>query len=89
MEWLSKSENYLATFRDNFSSFYFKAQVVYLPLKMGRIACPETSVKNCHYTLSNIPEEGRSVVLSGGKQNSFTKCNLLLYRQMLSDRLNV
>jgi hypothetical protein len=25
-------------------------------LKMGRIGCPETSVRNCHYTLRNSPE---------------------------------
>jgi hypothetical protein len=29
-------------------------------LKMGPIRCPETSVKHCHSTLCNNPEEGRS-----------------------------
>jgi hypothetical protein len=31
-----------------------------LPLKVGPIGCPETSVKDYHSTLHNIPEEGRS-----------------------------
>ena len=35
-----------------------------LPLKMGPIGCPETSVRNYHYTLRNIPEECRSEKLS-------------------------
>jgi hypothetical protein len=30
------------------------------PLKMGPIHCPETSVKDYHSTLCNIPEERRS-----------------------------
>jgi len=34
------------------------------PLKMGPIGCPETSVRNYHYTLRNIPEERRSEKLS-------------------------
>jgi hypothetical protein len=29
---------------------------------MGLIGCPETSKKNCHYTVRNIPEERRSQV---------------------------
>jgi hypothetical protein len=33
-------------------------------LKMGLIGCPETSVRNYHYTLRNIPEERRSEKLS-------------------------
>ena len=36
------------------------------PLKMGPIGCPETSVRNCHYTLRNSPEE-RSYLLQKGK----------------------
>jgi len=31
-----------------------------LPVKMGLIGCPETSVRNYHYTLRNIQEERRS-----------------------------
>jgi len=30
---------------------------IYWPLKMGRIGCPETSARNYHYTLHNIPQE--------------------------------
>ena len=29
---------------------------------MGPIGCPETSVRNYHYTLRNIPEERRALV---------------------------
>jgi hypothetical protein len=35
-----------------------------LPLKMGPIGCPETSVRDYHYTLRNIPEESRFEKLS-------------------------
>jgi len=28
---------------------------------MGHIDCPETSVRNCHCTLRNVPEERRSL----------------------------
>jgi len=33
---------------------------IYSTLKMGQRDCPETSVRNYHYTLRNIPEENRS-----------------------------
>ena len=33
---------------------------IFLPLKIGPISCPETSVKNYQYRLRNIPEERRS-----------------------------
>ena len=32
----------------------------YGPLKIGPVGCPETSVRNYHYTLRNIAEERRS-----------------------------
>ena len=35
-----------------------------LPLKMGLIVCPVTSVKNCHYMLHNFQEKHRSQQLS-------------------------
>jgi hypothetical protein len=35
------------------------------PLKMGSIGCPETSVKNYHYSLHNNPEECSSCLLHG------------------------
>ena len=31
-----------------------------LPLKIGPIGCPETPVRNCHYSLRNSPEERSS-----------------------------
>jgi len=33
---------------------------------MGLIGCPETSVRNYHYSLRDDPEEGSSQLLSGG-----------------------
>ena len=36
------------------------------PLKMGPIGCPETSVRNYHYMLYNIPEERRFHLHRGG-----------------------
>jgi hypothetical protein len=35
------------------------------PLKMEPIGCPETSARDCHYTLRNIPEEPRSLLFRG------------------------
>jgi hypothetical protein len=32
------------------------------PLKTGTIVCPETSVRNYHTALRNIPDERRSVM---------------------------
>jgi len=46
------SDNSLPTFRDNVS---FPS----LRVKMGPIGCPETSVRNGHHTLRNVPEERR------------------------------
>ena len=36
-----------------------------LPLKTGPIGCPETSVRNYHSTLRNIPEDRSSQTLRG------------------------
>ena len=33
---------------------------IFSPLKVGAIGCPETSVRNYHYMLRNIPEDCRS-----------------------------
>jgi hypothetical protein len=41
-----------------------------LSLKMGSICLPKTSVRNCHYTPCNIPEERRSHLIRGWSQNS-------------------
>ena len=52
--------SFLPTFRDTLSvpSLWF--------LKMGPIGCPETSVRNYHYTLRNKPAERSSHLLRGG-----------------------
>jgi hypothetical protein len=34
--------------------------------KIGPIGCPETSVRNCHYSLRDIPEKRRSNLHRGG-----------------------
>jgi len=39
-------------------------------LKMGQIGCPETSVRNYHCMLCNIPEQRRSHLLRGGSLKS-------------------
>jgi len=43
------------------------------PLKTGPIACPETSVRNHHYSLRNNPEE-RSSLLRGGSLRPARVC---------------
>ena len=40
------------------------------PLKVRVIGCPETSVRNCHYTLHNIPRKRVSYLLLGGSLKS-------------------
>jgi hypothetical protein len=52
----ASSGNSLPTFRDNLS----------VP-SSGPIGCPDTSVKNYHYSLHNSPEERSSHILSGGR----------------------
>ena len=37
---------------------------------MGPIGCPETSVRNYHYSLCNDPEERSSLLLRGGSLKS-------------------
>jgi hypothetical protein len=64
----SKSGNPLPTFRDNVpvtTSRVKKSKKKLLgPLKVGPIRCPETSVKDYHSTLRNIPEDPKSCVSS-------------------------
>jgi len=55
--------NFWPTFRDNL-------WVPSLPLKTEPIDCLETSARNCHYTLCNIPEERRSHLLWGRSMKS-------------------
>ena len=62
------SGNSLRTFRYNLavpSSKVNNSNLCWISwlLKMGPIGCPETSVRNYHSTLRNIPEERRSLFL--------------------------
>jgi hypothetical protein len=64
----ASSGNPLPAFRDNVSvssSKVKKTRTSWL-LKMGRIRCPETSVKDYRSTLRNIPEERRAHQHRGG-----------------------
>jgi hypothetical protein len=36
------------------------------PMDMGPIGCPETSIRNSHYSLRNNPDERSSYLLRGG-----------------------
>ena len=73
------------TFRDNISvpSSWFEDEIDRLfrnvgkiltlraaTLRMEPIGCPETSVKNHHYSLRNKPEESSSELLRGGNLKS-------------------
>jgi hypothetical protein len=52
------SGNSLLKFRDNLS--VLSSRVKEIRLKTGLVGCPETSLRNYHYTLRNVPEERRS-----------------------------
>ena len=59
------SGNSLPTFQDNLSAPSSNAKNPRRPqdswpLKMGPINCPETSLRNCHYSLRNSPEQRSS-----------------------------
>ena len=62
----ASSGNFLPTFRDN-SSFpstgFRNPKSLKNPLEMGPIGCPETSVRNYHYSLPNNPVERSSPAL--------------------------
>ena len=49
--------NFLPTFQDSISALDF------LPLKMGPISFPKTSVVKCHYLLHNSPEDHSFVLV--------------------------
>ena len=71
----ASSGNSLPTFRDSLSvpsSVAQKSSRIQKswPLKMGPIGCPETSVRNYHYSLRNSPEERSSHLLSFGSLKS-------------------
>ena len=62
------------------------------PLKMGPIGWPETSVRNCHYSLRNSPQERSSHLLRGGSlksrsRYSYTRAQALKYSVKLLVRL--
>ena len=53
-------------------------------LKMGSIGCPETSVRNYHYSLRNNPEKGSSQILRRGSlqsrfENWFLPSNIVYF----------
>jgi len=58
-----------------------------LPLKMGPTGCPETSVRSCHYSLRNNPEERSSHMLHGRSLKSRIKwyCMRHCYSLLISD----
>ena len=55
----------LLTVRDNLSVPYSRVKKSIAHVQMGPIGYPETSVRNGHYTLRNIPEERRFHLLRG------------------------
>ena len=59
----------LETFRYNISVPFSRVKKSER-LKKGPLGCPETSVKNYHCTLRNIPEERTSYILRGGSLKS-------------------
>ena len=65
----ARNGTFLLAFRDNLSvpsSRVRDSSWSVLPLKMGPIGCPQTSVRKCHSTLSKIPKERRSHSHRGG-----------------------
>ena len=57
----ASSGNSLHTFRGSLSVHSSKVQGSKWKKQMGPIGCPETSVRNYHYSLHNNPEERSSV----------------------------
>jgi hypothetical protein len=56
-----------------------------LSLEVGTIGCPETSVRNCHYSLRNGPKDRSSHLLHGGGLK--TRLNLVQSLRMSEDVL--
>jgi len=54
----------LPTFRDNLTCSRISRIGESSTLRMGRISCPEMSVRNYHYSLRNNPEERSSRIVS-------------------------
>jgi hypothetical protein len=63
----ASSGNSLPMFRDNLSAPSSRFKV---PLEIGPLSCPETSVRNYYYSLINSPEENSSHLLGGGRLRS-------------------
>jgi hypothetical protein len=55
-----RNRNFVATGQITIDSLALTNFWTTLPLKMGPIGCPATSVQNYHYTRRKIPEESRS-----------------------------
>ena len=65
------NSNSVPTFRDNLPApFQGSGNPITWPFKIGPIGCPETSVRNYHYTLRNSPGKRRSHLLLGGSLKS-------------------
>jgi len=58
----ASSDNFLPIFRDKFSVPFSGVKI------SGPIGCPETSVRNCHYSLRNNPEERSSYFLTSRRK---------------------
>jgi hypothetical protein len=69
------SGNTLPTFRDNLS---VPSSRVKKSLNIGGIGCPETSVKDCHSMLRNVPEECRCHRHRSGNLKSREGCSAYL-----------
>jgi hypothetical protein len=54
----------------------------FLTLEDGPIGCPETSVRNCHYSLRYSPEERGWHLLRGGRLKSHVPCGF--YSRLLA-----
>jgi len=62
--YVAYSDNSLPKFRDNLSVPFSRVK------KYGPICCPETSIRDYHYSLCNSPEERSSLLLRGGGMKS-------------------
>jgi len=81
----ASSGNFLPTFRDNISippSRVMNPSFGFLTLKKGPIRCPETLVRNFHYSLRNNQEQRSSLPLPGGSLKTrlaFVFAHILLH----------
>jgi hypothetical protein len=54
----------------NICNYFLTFRILFLSLEIGQIGCPETSIRNCYYSLRNNPEERDSHLLHGGSLKS-------------------